>query len=89
MVSSAVRRNVLSRLGGTRATQRVASPSVVIGLGSTACQITQHLETATESWSASDKSSLGFLYLDTREATREEISRASRFIPPVFGQICP
>lgn len=81
MVSTAVRRNVLSRLGGTRATQRVASPAVVIGLGSTACQITQHLEEATESWSVSDKKSLGFLYLDTREATRDEISRASRFIP--------
>ena len=60
--------------------QRVASPSIVIGLGSTACQITRHLEDATSSWSASDRKSLGFLYLDTREATRDEINRAARFI---------
>ncbi|MCH7518526.1 MAG: hypothetical protein IH964_05795, partial [Candidatus Dadabacteria bacterium] len=32
-------------------------------------------------WGAADRRSLGFLYLDTREATRDEISRASRFIP--------
>ena len=81
MVSSAVRGTVLSRLGGTRSAQRVASPGVVIGLGSTACQITQHLEDLTQAWSISDRKSLGFLYLDTREATRDEISRASRFIP--------
>jgi hypothetical protein len=81
MVSAASRRDVLSRLGGARTTHRVASPAVIIGLGSTACQITQHLEVATENWSANDKKSLGFLYLDTREATRDEISRAYRFIP--------
>ena len=81
MVTSAVRGTVLSRLGGTRAAQRVASPAVVIGLGSTACLITRHLEDRTLGWSVSDRKSLGFLYLDTREATRDEISRASRFIP--------
>ena len=81
MVTSAARNNLLSRLGGNRSTQRVASPSVVIGLGSTACQITQHLEELTLSWNIADRRSLGFLYLDTRETTRDEISRASRFIP--------
>ena len=81
MVTSAVRGTVVSRLGGTRASQRVASPVVIIGLGSTACQITQHLEDLTAGWSAADRKSMGYLYLDTREATRDEISRASRFIP--------
>lgn len=81
MVQSATRNNLLSRLGGTRSTQRVTSPAVVIGLGSTACQISRHLEDTTLGWSASDRQSLGFLYLDTREATRDEISKASRFIP--------
>ena len=81
MVTSAVRGTVISRLGGTRASQRVASPVVIIGLGSTACQITQHLEDLTGGWSTADRKSMGFLYLDTREATRDEISRASRFIP--------
>ena len=80
MVTSSVGGTVVSRLGSTRAAPRVASPSVVIGLGSTACQITQHLEEITAGWSISDQKSLGFLYLDTREATRDEISRASRFI---------
>ena len=60
--------------------QRVASPSIVIGLGSTACQIVQHLDDSTAGWSASDRKSLGFLYLDTREATRDEINRGSSFI---------
>ncbi len=32
-------------------------------------------------WSTSDRKSLGFLYLDTREATRAEISRSGSFIP--------
>ena len=81
MVTSTVRGNLLSRLGGTRSTQRVSTPAVVIGLGSTACQITQRLEEMTLPWSMADRRSLGFLYLDTREATRDEISRASRFIP--------
>jgi len=81
MVTTAVKSNLISRLGGNRATQRVASPAVVIGLGSTACMITRHLEELTQSWNISDRKSLGFLYLDTREATRDEISRASRFIP--------
>jgi len=80
MVTESVRSTVLSRLGGARSMQRVASPALVIGLGSTACQISQHLEDATIGWSASDRKSLGFLYLDTREATRDEITRSSRFI---------
>ena len=81
MVTAAVRGTVKSRLGGERASQRVASPAVVIGLGSTACQITQYLEDLTVGWPISDQRSLGYLYLDTREATRDEISRAARFIP--------
>ena len=81
MVTSTVRGNLLSRLGGTRSSQRVSSPALVIGLGSTACQIARHLEEMTLPWSVADRKSLGFLYLDTREATRDEISRASRFIP--------
>ncbi len=81
MVQAETRNNLRSRLGGSRAGQRVRSPGVVIGLGSTACQVTQHLEERTLGWSISDRQSLGFLYLDTREATREEIFRASRFIP--------
>ena len=81
MVTSSLADAVVPRLGAARATHRVASPSVVIGLGSTACQITQHLENLCANWSVSDQRSLGFLYLDTREATRDEISRAARFIP--------
>ena len=80
MVSKSTKSAVLSRLGGARAMQRVASPAIVIGLGSTACQITQHLDDATASWNALDRKSLGFLYLDTREANRDEITRCSRFI---------
>ena len=79
-VSRSVRNTLLTRLGTARAMQRVASPSIVIGLGSTACQITQHLDDLTSGWNASDRKSLGFLYLDTREATREEINRGSSFI---------
>ena len=81
MVTTSMRSNLLSSLGGNRSTQRVAAPAVVIGLGSTACQITRYLEGSTQSWSVADRKCLGFLYLDTREATRDEISRASRFIP--------
>ena len=60
--------------------QRVASPALIIGLGSTACQIVQHLDDLTSGWSVADRKSMGFLYLDTREATRDEVTRASRFI---------
>ena len=81
MVTSAVRGAVISSLGGTRASQRVASPAVLIGLGSTACQIVRHLEDLTLGWNISDRRSLGFLYMDTREATRDEVSRSARFIP--------
>ncbi|MDP6548634.1 MAG: tubulin-like doman-containing protein [Dehalococcoidia bacterium] len=81
MVTSAIRGSFLSKLGGTRSAQRVASPAVVVGLGSTACQVGRQLEEITKTWSLNDKKSLGFLYMDTREATRDEISRASRFIP--------
>jgi len=80
MLSQSSRATVLTRLGGARSMQRVASPSIVIGLGSTACQITQHLDDSVSGWGASDRKSLGFLYLDTREATRDEITRSSRFI---------
>ena len=46
-ISQSVRNTLLTRLGSARAMQRVASPSIVIGLGSTACQITQHLNDLT------------------------------------------
>ena len=81
MVSSSFREAALPRLGGNRYAQRIASPSVVIGLGSTGCQITRRLETVSSAWSLEDRKSLAFLYLDTREATRGEISRSARFIP--------
>ena len=80
MVNHTVRSSVLSRLGGARAMQRVASPALIIGLGSTACQIVQHLDDLTAGWSVADRKSMGFLYLDTREATRDEVTRSSRFI---------
>ena len=60
---------------------RIASPSLVIGLGSTSCQIARRLDDVSSGWTFSDRKSLGFLYMDTREATRGEISRSSRFIP--------
>ena len=81
MVTSEIRTGVLSRMSMARTTPRVASPALVIGLGSTACQITRQLEDNTVGWSQSDKSSIGFVYLDTREATRDEVSRGSQFIP--------
>ena len=63
---------------------RVISPSMVIGLGSTSCQIVRQLESTTERWSLEDRKKLAFLYMDTREATRGEISRTSRFIPLIL-----
>lgn len=80
MDTQTVRSSVFSRLGGARAMQRVASPALIIGLGSTACQIVQHLDDLTAGWSVADRKSMGYLYLDTREATRDEVTRASRFI---------
>ena len=50
-------------------------------MGSTSCQIVRRLEEVSSGWSFSDRKSLGFLYMDTREATRGEISRSARFIP--------
>ena len=61
--------------------RKVATPAIVIGLGSTSCHIARRLEQTTERWGAADRKSLGFLYLDTREATRAEITNTSRFIP--------
>ena len=81
MVTSTVRGTVLSRLGGSKTPPRVTSPGLIIGLGSTACQVTRHLEESTLGWSLADRKSLGFLYLDTREATRGEMSAAVRFVP--------
>ncbi len=81
MVTSTELNATVSRLRGTRSAPRVTSPAIVIGLGSTACQIVRHLEETTMAWSLTDRKSLGFLYLDTREATGGEISRAARFIP--------
>ena len=81
VMTNAARTGVLSRMSLARTTPRVASPALVIGLGSTACQITRQLEDNTAGWSQNDKNSIGFVYLDTREATRDEVSRGSQFIP--------
>ena len=81
MVTSALRSAALSRLAGNQGIDRIVSPAVVIGLGSTSCQIVRKLEEVSSGWSLTDRKSLGFLYMDTREATRTEISRAARFVP--------
>ena len=60
---------------------KVSTPAIIIGLGSTSCHITRRLEELTVKWGTSDRKSLGFLYLDTREATRGEITKTARFIP--------
>ena len=72
------------RLNANRNAQRIVSPAMVIGLGSTSCQIARKLEATSENWSFEDRKNLAFLYMDTREATRGEISRAARFIPLVL-----
>ena len=64
MVTPGVRSNPFSRVDAARSAQRIASPAVIIGLGSTACQISRHLEDTTSTWSATDRKSLGYLYLD-------------------------
>ena len=64
--------------------RRVVSPSLVIGLGSTSCQIVHQLEETTEGWSSEDRKKLAVLYMDTREATRAEVSRSARFIPLIL-----
>ena len=74
----------MMRLNANRNVQRVVSPSMVMGLGSTSCQIVRKLEATSENWSFEDRKNLAFLYMDTREATRGEISRAARFIPLVL-----
>ena len=81
MVSTSFQRAALPRLGGNQGIKRVSSPAVMIGLGSTSCQIVRRLEEVSAGWSYSDRKNLGFLYMDTREATRGEISRSARFIP--------
>ena len=81
MVASGVRSNPLSSVEAARSAPRIASPAVIIGLGSTACQIANHLEDTTASWNATDRKSLGYLFLDTREATRDEMSKSASFIP--------
>ena len=81
MVSPSLRDAALPRTGSKKTVNRIASPSVIIGLGSTSCQIARRLDEVSAAWSFSDRKSLGFLYMDTREATRGEISRSSRFIP--------
>ena len=72
------------RLNANKNAPRVVSPSMVIGLGSTSCQIVRRLEATSENWSFEDRKNLAFLYMDTREATRGEISRGSRFIPLIL-----
>jgi len=81
MVTTSMRDTAFPRLGSNKTAQRVASPAVVIGLGSTSCQIARRLEEVSSGWSFSDRKSLAFLYMDTRDATRGEISRSARFIP--------
>ena len=81
MVTTSLRDTAFPRLGANKTANRVASPAVVIGLGSTGCQIARRLEEVSSGWSFPDRKSLGFLYMDTREATRGEISRSARFIP--------
>ena len=56
---------------------KVATPAIIIGLGSTSCHIARRLEEITERWGTPDRKSLGFLYLDTREATRAEITKSA------------
>ena len=74
----------MARLNANKNAQRVVSPSMVIGLGSTSCQIVHRLEATSEGWSFEDRKNLAFLYMDTREATRGETSRAARFIPLIL-----
>ncbi len=81
MVTSQVREGSGTQQNGLRGQQRVATPAIVIGLGSTSCHITRRLEELTVDWGTADRKSLGFLYLDTREATRAEIAKTARFIP--------
>ena len=73
-----------ARPNANRNAQRVVSPSMVIGLGSTSCQIVRQLEATSEDWTLEDRKNLAFLYMDTREATRGEISRTARFIPLIL-----
>lgn len=75
------------RQNADKNSRRIVSPSFVIGLGSTSCQIVRQLEDASDRWSSEDRKNLSFLYMDTREATRGEISRASRFIPLILPPI--
>ena len=81
MVSQAFRETEAPRPGDKKNANRIASPSVGIGLGSPSGQCGRRLAEVSASWNFSDRKSLGFLYMDTREATRGEISRSSRFIP--------
>lgn len=74
----------MARLNANKNAQRVVSPSMVIGLGSTGCQIVRQLESTSEGWNLEDRKNLAFLYVDTREATRGEISRTARFIPLIL-----
>ena len=74
----------MTRLNANKNAQRVDTPAMVIGLGSTSCQVVRQLETASEGWSFEDHKNLAFLYMDTREATRSEIPRAARFIPLIL-----
>ena len=75
----------IARPNVNRNAQRVVSPSLVIGLGSTSCQIIRQLEAASEKLDLrGPQRTWHFLYMDTREATRGEISRAARFIPLIL-----
>ena len=74
----------MTRLNANKNAQRVVTPAMVIGLGSTSCQVVRQLETTSEGWSFEDRKNLAFLYMDTREATRSEIPRAARFIPLIL-----
>ena len=62
MVSQSIREPE-SNQAANKAANRMASPSVVIGLGSTSCQIARRLDEVSSSWSFADRKSLGFLYI--------------------------
>ena len=84
MVTSSDLDSGTGRLNLNNNVQRVVSPSLVIGLGSTSCQIVHQLEETTGGWRPEDRKKLAFLYMDTREVTRGEVSRSDRFIPLIL-----
>ena len=74
----------MAQLNADKSAPRIVSPTMVIGLGSTSCQIIHQVEETSESWILDDQKKLAFLYMDTREVTRSEVSGADRFIPLIL-----